>query len=175
MGDHRSPVATRVRSVPAHIPTSTLICVCRMSALWAVLGAVTGLTSLSTTADGVALIASMIAGVIVLTPYGLVLGLAGGRTASTCWGVCCGASMGMLASMAGSPGVLPIMLIAGGTAGATVPLAKSGIFSLRRFLLPAARPRRQAVRAPSATSKQAVPVEFFVERHSTDPELDGRA
>jgi hypothetical protein len=112
-----------------------------MTLLWAFFGFIVGFLT-APPEDPVALVAGIIAGMLVLSPLGAILGLLGGRLNPTLIGAIGGVGLGLLAS-AFSPinpaFLLGAGLIVGGLAGATGSVFFAFAFFLLRVTAPAGR------------------------------------
>jgi hypothetical protein len=109
-----------------------------MAAVWAVFGVVVGLLN-PPGAGPVSIAAGITAGVLVLTPLGVALTLAGGRWAESLAGAALGLMLvplvGLLSIPPGIP-IVPLGLIFGGIVGATVV---NLLYRLPRAILATAR------------------------------------
>src|SRR5690349_15325118 len=100
-----------------------------MSCLWGFFGLLVGIAVLSGTPSAVSVLSGMLGGLVVLVPFGVILGLIGGQPGPTLFGGISGAGLGavtgMLVSPAGAVHVASIALIGGAVAGATLHLTSS--------------------------------------------------
>lgn len=111
-----------------------------MIAVWAGFGVVAGVLA-APGAGPVAVVAGAVAGLIVLTPLGAALAVAGGKWRDSLAGGALGLALVPAAVWAGvstGPSLAPVALVFGGTVGATVVTV---CYRLPRLLLAAARPR----------------------------------
>jgi hypothetical protein len=110
-----------------------------MVAVWAGFGVTCGVLTAPGTGP-VAITAGVIAGLIVLTPFGIALALAGGKWRDSLVGGAFGLALVPLAAWAGvstGTSLVPVGLVFGGIVGATVVTA---CYRLPRLVLAAARP-----------------------------------
>src|SRR5262249_48612300 len=91
---------------------------------WATFGAAIGIITAPAPRDAIMIFSGIVAGLIVLTPVGVILGLAGGRHSESLAGGTIGLILAMIgASISGSGDPLLITstgLVMGGLAGATM-------------------------------------------------------
>jgi hypothetical protein len=108
----------------------------QMASLWGLFGTLVGLATLGGEPNAIGVLSAVLAGVIVLVPFGVVLGLAGGRPEPTLVGGVGGAGLGAVAGfLAGTDGVVQVASVAGiggAVAGSTLHLASSWVLSLTR-------------------------------------------
>jgi hypothetical protein len=109
-----------------------------MAGAWALLGALIGFQTLPLAADVVRAISGVVAGVIILVPLGVFLGLAGGRPGPTLFGGAAGGALGIAASwLAGTGSSAPVVgvaLLGGALAGATLHLVSAWLVFLVRTI-----------------------------------------
>jgi hypothetical protein len=119
--------------------------VAQMACLWGLFGLVVGVATLPGAPNVVGVVAGMVAGLLVLLPFGVSLGLLGGEPGPTLFGGVSGAGLGvvtgLLSATGGTAHVASVALLGGAAAGATLHLASSGFFALFRAVTPAGRGR----------------------------------
>jgi hypothetical protein len=97
-----------------------------MACLWGLFGVLVGVATLSRPLNAAGVIAGMVAGLIILVPLGVLLGLAGGRPGLTLvggvGGTGLGAVTGLLAGAPDAPHLASMGLISGAVTGATLHL-----------------------------------------------------
>jgi hypothetical protein len=117
-----------------------------MTLLWAFFGVGVGIATMSPGGGVISVSAGVIAGLIVLTPLGVLLGLMGGQAPLALLGGVCGAGLGgllgMVTARAGALYIASIGLIGGALAGATLSTFLSWALFLSRLLAVPERNRR---------------------------------
>jgi hypothetical protein len=98
----------------------------QMVLLWGGLGVVVGVITSPPDSDYLALVATIIAGLLLLPPMGLVLGLVGGRWNESLLGACVGLVLAMASAMV-MPSLAPlaaagVCVLVGGMMGGTLPV-----------------------------------------------------
>jgi hypothetical protein len=114
-----------------------------MALVWAFFGALVGVGVLPPEHGAIGIISGILAGLIVLTPLGVILALLGGQAPLALLGGVCGAGLsGLLSLFAPRAGTLypaSVGLIGGALAGATLSLVASRALFLVRRLAPPIR------------------------------------
>jgi hypothetical protein len=109
-----------------------------MALLWALFGVVVGVATVPPGWGLIPVVAGVIAGPLVLTPLGVLLGLTGGHAWLALLGGVCGAALGGLLGLVVARGgalyVGSVGLIGGALAGATLSMTVSWAHFLARLL-----------------------------------------
>ena len=112
---------------PLAVPPSLGRRILGMCSLWLLVGVVVGLLGAAPHSDTIALLSNVLAGMLLVPPLGLALGIIGGQWRESLMGGLFGTASGMILAMVLPGGmaagaIVSVCLLVGGMSGATLPL-----------------------------------------------------